>query len=133
MLFGYVVKNGEIKVNEEESEKIRKIFNNYLLGFSIQKSGNMAGLEGSHSSIGRILKNKTYLGDEFHPKIIDEEIFHKAQEEREKRKNKLGRNFKPANRKLEIRLQFNLKKIEEKYEEPFAQAEYVYSKIEAVI
>ena len=38
------------------------------------------GIEKTHSVIGRLLRNEVYLGDEYYPQLIDEELFHKVQE-----------------------------------------------------
>lgn len=38
------------------------------------------GIDKTHSVIGRLLRNKLYLGTDYYPQIVDEEIFEKVQE-----------------------------------------------------
>ncbi len=54
-------------------------------------AGEQAGIEKTHSVMGRILKNVNYLGNDTYPAIIDKEIFDKAEEVRDKRAKDLGR------------------------------------------
>lgn len=49
------------------------------------------GLKLYHGSVGRMLQNKKYLGDDYYPAIIDKETFDKAEEIRMDRAMALGR------------------------------------------
>ena len=49
------------------------------------------GLKLYHGSVGRMLQNKKYLGDDYYPAIIDKETFDKAEEIRMYRAMALGR------------------------------------------
>lgn len=70
------------------------------------------------------------MGTDYYPQIVDGEIFKKVQELR-------GSNARSQNRikefeappKLELK-DYKLDKVEEKYTDPYQQAEYAYSKIE---
>ena len=87
-------------------------------------------IDKTHSVIGRLLRNKVYLGTNYYPQIVNEEIFEKVQELR-------GSNAKSQNRirkfeappELELK-DYKLDKVEEKYTDPYQQAEYAYSMIE---
>ncbi|TGJ77222.1 recombinase [Caproiciproducens galactitolivorans] len=93
-----------------------------------------AGIKGFHSGIGRILRNKRYLGDEFYPAIIDKDIFNTAEAERIMRSEMLGRNRKPKQEKEAIYpTVFRMKEGTEEFDDPFAQAEYAYSLIETEV
>ena len=80
--------------------------------------------------IGRILKNKVYLGTDYYPQIIDDVLFSAVQELRE-------RNAKNQNRiheyktveKAEIGF-FHIGIVDKKYDDPYKQAEYAYGLIE---
>lgn len=54
-------------------------------------AGEQAGIEKTHSVMGRILKNILYLGNDVYPAIIDKEAFDEAEEIRNKRAKDLGR------------------------------------------
>lgn len=71
-------------------------------------------------------------GTEYYPAIVDEEIFQKAQIERENRAIKLGRVHE-VEQDLQILspTKFHLKSQEIMFEDPFKQAEYAYSMIES--
>ena len=45
----------------------------------------------THASIGRILENPSYLGTEYYPQLIGEELFERVQRRREKVRAELGR------------------------------------------
>lgn len=85
-----------------------------------------------NSVIGRILRNKVYIGTEYYPQIVDEDTFVKAQEIR-------GNNAKSQNRigayrphpKAEIGT-FAIGKVAVQYDDPYKQAEYAYSQITEV-
>ena len=87
-----------------------------------------------HGSVGRMLRNRHYLGDDHYPAIIAEEDFDKAEEIRMARADALGRikEHKPV-QKLKAPAQFYLKSVTMKYSDPFEQAEYIYSLIESEI
>ena len=57
----------------------------------ITVAAEMVGLKLFHGSAGRMLRNTHYLGDEYYPAIIDQELFDKAEEERQSRASQLGR------------------------------------------
>ena len=99
---GYDYVNGELVINEFESMLIKQVFNDYVSGKSpqfIADSMNEAGLfhklgEWNTTTIRKILISKLYIGsvrfagefyDGIHEPIIDEELFKKAQEVKERR------------------------------------------------
>ena len=77
-----------------------------------------------------MLKNKKYLGDGFYPAIVDKQVFEQAEIERQKRARKLGRIYGSKEKeKPEQEFDFTIGSIDEDYEDPFTQAEYVYGLI----
>lgn len=94
----------------------------------------MVGLKLFHGSAGRMLRNTHYLGDEYYPAIIDQELFDKAEEERQSRASQLGRI-----RELKVKetpavpLHFTMGKQIQEFDNPFKQAEYAYSLIESEV
>lgn len=131
--FGYCIENGAAVVNAEEAEQIRKVYAGYLSGQGYIEAGKNAGLSMMHASVKRLLQNRHYLGDEFYPAIIDRETFEAAEAERLKRLEIMGRvtDQKPVTEDRKIHSRFSIRTIQEDNEDPFAQAEYIYSLIES--
>lgn len=131
-LYGYRIKNGKAYIDKEKAENVQKLFDGYISGLSLRTAGLAAGIDTFHGSVGRILKNKKYMGTDYYPAIVDEETFQKAQIERENRAVKLGRVYE-VEEDLQILspTKFRLKSQEIMFDDPFKQAEYAYSMIES--
>lgn len=130
--YGYRIENAVAVIQEEEAEVIRKLFDGYLVGLGLTEAAKQAGLQSYHSTVGRILSNQHYLGDDYYPAIVEQDIFAAAAVEREKRKVKLGRMDK-GKKEVEalVSTEFYLKRQVQKFHDPFQQATYVYSQIES--
>lgn len=94
---GYINGNRTLKIDEENAEKIRLIFNKYLELESVhslktcleeQKITTKTGKNFAKGHLYRILENKAYIGkiahkgkvyEGLHEAIVDEEIFNKVQ------------------------------------------------------
>lgn len=102
MPIGYKMTNGEVAIDVEKAEVIKRIFKDYLKGSSIRKiareltdikfPNSNSKPSWSHVSVGNILKNDKYLGDEMYLQIIDKETFNLAQDKRKISKKELGMN-----------------------------------------
>ena len=53
----------------------------------------------THCSVGKILQNVKYMGDEFYPQIIDNKAFQEVQEQRKQVEKQLGRTVQVNNLK----------------------------------
>mgnify|MGYP005757599611 CR=1 FL=1 len=103
--FGYCVINGKCKIHNESGKIVHKIFEDYLSGVStnqIAKNLMSKGVLNSeqkpfwyHGTVGRILENKKYLGDDFYPEIIDKDTFGRVQKLRICKAERLGRGKQP--------------------------------------
>ena len=89
--YGYKIINAQAVVDEPIAEKVRQLFVEYLESGSMRAAAMKVGIDKTHSVIGRLLRNKVYLGTDYYPQIVDEEIFEKVQELR-------GSNAKSQNR-----------------------------------
>lgn len=107
---GYDYEDGKLVVNPYEAEQVKKIFDWYLAGASLntiserlQAEGytNRYGSYASWSGIRYILENETYLGrihfgdvrvDDAHEPLVSEEQFNAVQVLRGKRKAMYGAN-----------------------------------------
>jgi hypothetical protein len=130
--YGYRIENGIAVIDEEKAEKVRNLYRGYLSGLSLSVAAKTAGIDAYHGTAGRMLRNERYLGDDYYPAIIDKETYEKAEAERLKRTKKLGRIFEPKiEDKPTISKKFTIGQVNQKYTNPFKQAEYVYSLIES--
>lgn len=94
MPIGYKMMDGKIVLDSEKTEVIKKIFTNYINGSSLTKIAEELSAAGfpnaynkpswKHGSVGRILENAKYLGDDVYPRIIDEKTFELVQKRRER-------------------------------------------------
>lgn len=127
--YGYKIENGSAVVVEKEAETVKQIFLNYLSGMSLSDAAKSAGFPIVHSMVKRMLGRKCYLGDDFYPKIIDEETFSKANAELYRRAAETHRIGKSFSKKPVIHTEFVFETQQFHYENPFQQAEYIYSLI----
>lgn len=111
MPIGYILVNGKVKIDTKKSEVIKEIFNVYMKGSSIRKIAEDLTAKGfpnannkpswNHGSIGRILENTKYLGDEIYEQIIDDETFQAVQKQRKLRGKQYSRTHEINNKKRE--------------------------------
>ena len=130
--YGYKIVDGRAVVDKEQAAVVRTFFEGYISGLALTAAAEKAGLKIYHGSAGRMLRNKHYLGDQFYSAIIDEETYAKAEEIRMQKAKSLGRvrELTPPPKPM-AGLQFSMPEIEQKYLEPYQQAEYAYSQIES--
>ena len=102
--YGYSIENGCATIKEDEANKIRKLYENYISGMALSKATAAAGIETYHGTAKRLMENSHYLGDDFYPTIIDQETFDKSAAIRLERAGKLGR----LNRKKNVKPTFPL-------------------------
>lgn len=131
--YGYRIENGKAIIDETKAGQIRALYRNYLDGMALAKAAHEAGIQTWHGSAKRLLENRHYLGDDYYPAIIDQQTYDKAQAERQRRAEKLGRTNRkkqpPDTRKPPTR--FRLAAPEQNYDNPKQQAEYLYSLVES--
>ena len=131
--YGYKIQEGVVTVDERAAGQVKVFFEKYISGLSLTVAGEQAGIDKTHSVMGRILKNVNYLGNDTYPAIIDKEIFDKAEEVRDKRAKDLGRVVElAAFTSPPPKERFTMKKADNKMPvDPFERAEYLYSLIES--
>jgi hypothetical protein len=133
--YGYTITDGVVTVDEKAAGQVEEFFEKYISGLSLTVAGEQAGIEKTHSVMGRILKNVLYLGNDVYPAIIDKETFDKAEEVRNKRAKDLGRIVELAAFTSPTPIErFKMRKVEGKLpDDPIAKAEYLYSMIESEV
>ena len=105
MPIGYKLVEGKIQFDEPKAAVVKKVFADYLSGTSthaIAKQLTQMGFMNAsdraswnHGSIGKILENVKYLGNEFYPQMIDTRLFEQVQNRRKERCEQLGRSIQP--------------------------------------
>jgi hypothetical protein len=129
--YGYRIETGKAIIDDEKAEQIKLLFEAYLSGDSLATAAKKAGIKAFHAGIGNILKNKKYVGDDFYPAIIDKDSFEATEIERLNRAKKLGRIWeKKEHIGSPAPTSFSIADGNEQFDDPFKQAEYVYSLIE---
>ena len=84
--------------------------------------------------IGRILRNRYYLGDDYYPAIIESDMFTAVEAERIKQATHLGRIRETKEEAIVVfPTAFHLNEGTEQFDDPFQQAEYAYSLIESEV
>lgn len=133
--YGYAITDGVVTIDERAADQVRDFFEKYISGLSLAVAGEQAGIQKTHSSMGLILKNINYLGNDVYPAIIDKETFDKAEEVRSKRAKDLGRIAELAAFSSPPPIErFKMRKSEGKLpDDPVARAEYLYSLIESEV
>lgn len=129
--YGYRIEEGRAVPDEVTARKVQELFEEYIKLGSMRMAAKVAGIEKTHSFIGKMLKNELYLGTAFYPRLIDNETFDKAQEKRLEYQKAFNR-IHEFELKEEAPLAFRFKAVKVKriYDDPYKQAAYAYSKIE---
>ena len=133
--YGYKIENGSAVICEEEAAQLRKMYEGYLGGLSLVEAAAQVGQNRTHASVKRMLQNPHYLGDDFYPALIDKETFDAFETERIRREKALGRDDwqKKAPDTLPAPTTFRMRKKARVFNDPYRQAEYVYSLIESEV
>ena len=90
--YGYKIENGVAVIDEVRGEQIKALFQGYLEGVALQPLAARTGISKFHAALAKLLEDRRYLGDGYYPALVDEMTFRKAQEERNRRVERLGRN-----------------------------------------
>ena len=129
--YGYKIVNGRAVIDEIEGAAVRKLYEGYLGGLGLQAAADEAGIPVNHCQAKRMMLNKKYLGTDYYPALVSEDIMEQVKTELTRRAGKLGRVFEPKEQDLPIvptRFQFG--KEEMSFDNPFLQAQYMYELIE---
>ena len=129
--YGYKIVNGMAVIDEIEGAAVRKLYEGYLSGLGLQAAADEAGIPVNHCQAKRMMLNRKYLGTDYYPALITEDIMEQVKAELTRRAGKLGRVFEPKEQDLPIvptRFQFG--KEEMSFDNPFLQAQYMYELIE---
>ncbi|ACL77039.1 recombinase family protein [Ruminiclostridium cellulolyticum] len=100
MPLGYKISDGSITIDSEKADIVKMIFSSFISGKSMMKISqeltkagvlNASGKPSwNHCSVGNILKNIKYIGDEYHPAVITENDYRTAETIRQERARQLN-------------------------------------------
>ena len=131
--YGYRIENGVAVINETEADCIRRIFDNYIGGMSLREAAKAAGHPVVHSSVKRMLTRECYCGDDFYPAIIDADKFQTANRELKRRTASMNRTGRTRKTIPKPQTEFILSQPQMQNDDPYKQAEYLYSLIESKV
>lgn len=131
---GYRIEGGKAVIDEMAAGQVKELFEGYNSGLALTVAAEQAGLKLYHASAKRMLQNERYVGDDYYPAIVDSDIFNKANNEIRRRALALGRikEYKeplPPTPQTQVKMGRQTKF----FDDPFAQAEYMYSLIESEV
>ena len=84
--FGYMMRGGEIVLHPEESVAVREIFDTYPREMSLKSIAAAMTVPYNvdkvcnKNMVSRILENEKYIGADGYPAVIEENVFRKANE-----------------------------------------------------
>jgi len=90
--YGYLIASGVAVSDAVKEQQVKVLFQEYVAGASLQTIADNNGIPRRHASLGRMIEDKRYIGDNFYPAIVDGDIWSEAQAERKRRAEQLGRN-----------------------------------------
>lgn len=102
ILYGYQIEKGIAAVEQTEGVYVQKLFDDYINGipqykllpeliqYAEKKQLPLPTIKASYMKT--LLTNPKYMGDSLYPQLISKEVFLKAQEIREKRLKKIGKD-----------------------------------------
>ena len=131
--YGYRIENGAAVINDQEADCVRRIFDNYISGMSLRESSKAAGHPLVHSTLKRMLTKKYYYGDDFYPAIIDISTFHTANSELKRRADNKNQTGKTRRIMPKPETEFTFSPPLTQYDDPYEQAQYLYSLIESKV
>ena len=79
--YGYQMVDGQMLPEPEEAQKLRKLYEYYVQGYSLKNCLAMAGVERSVGWLRSVFDRTIYLGDERYPQLISREMWENAAKE----------------------------------------------------
>ena len=132
--YGYDIVGGAAVINEEQAAAIRQTCENYLSGMSMTQAAGAAGINATHSVVKKLIMNPRYLGDDFYPAILTQEISQAVEAERQRRDALYkGKRYTREDVTVFIPTAFTMRKLSTIYKDPVKQAEYAYTLIESEV
>lgn len=128
--YGYYIQDGQAAVDENKRKKIYRMYREYLKGSSIKESAEIADIP--YSIARNALSNTVYLGNDFYPVLMEEELFFRVQRERESRNRYKEGNNRYRRKVLRVKRKFRVQEdfFKDKPLSADRMAERLYESIE---
>ena len=97
--YGYHIERAKAYAVEEERVRLVKLFKAYAMGLPLKACMKEAGIDRCPATCKDMLSNRTYLGTDYYPPIISQELFDAVQEEMKRRTE--GRRKKASTKRLD--------------------------------
>ena len=131
--YGYRMVDGQMMPEPEEAQKLRKLYEYYIQGYSLKKCLIMAGVERSIGWLRSAFDRTIYLGDQRYPQLISREMWEETALEAKRRgtsavgvkKKKLRQYPVP----VETEFSFDRKAVKTMPEDPVESAALLYRSI----
>ena len=83
--YGYRMVDGQMRPEPEEAQKLRKLYEYYIQGYSLKNCLAMAGVERSIGWLRSVFDRTIYLGNEQYPQLISRDMWEKGAIEAKRR------------------------------------------------
>lgn len=131
--YGYRIENGNAVIEPKEAEAVVKMCEGYLGGLSLKAAAETAGIVATHCQAKRMMQNEKYLGTDYYPAILTNELMDQVKAEIERRASSLGREFTPKVRERKRPVtEFVFEKGESDFYDPYKRAEFAFGLIKEV-
>ena len=129
--YGYRIGKAKALIDPEEKEKLFRLFKAYAAGMRLKDCIAKAGIEKSAPTCKSMLSNRDYLGTDFFPQIISEDLFDEVQVELGRRKR--PPKFMPKKSEvLKVYTGFTATKEKRAVEDPKERAVNQFNRIKPV-
>lgn len=83
--YGYSIHDARAFVEPDEQRRLVELYTAFVAGATLKSCVAASGIPRSAPTCKRMLANKTYLGTDYYPAVIEEGLFRKAQDELRRR------------------------------------------------
>lgn len=83
--YGYQIQNGKALINIREQHKVEVLYQAFSQGATLKECLLASGIERSLCGIRAILRDRTYLGTDFYPRMLDVSLIQAVDHELEVR------------------------------------------------
>ncbi len=128
--YGYRIENGQAVIDETEAQVVQQVFQMYLSGKSLRSISREIGINRQHCGISKLLEDQKYLGTSFYPAIIEKALFEEVQKARQKSRERYAKSPQ-ASDEAKVSTSFKMAPVTQQMQDPFEQAQYVFSLIKA--
>ena len=110
-MYGYKIVGGKAEIIPEEATLIYRFVDCYLAGMSFREAKTNSWIPIGETGLRHLVENKTYLGTEFYPAILDKRTFKRIAAERKSRVKEQGR--RKADPNIPVYSSFRVVKVKE--------------------